>query len=395
MKKPILVALGLVLAAPLCAQGVLYSPPGLDTKTEGYYYGYYGFRYPDAHVQFIDGENRGKVASISALSMRLDSRSHTSSTTQGRKWTSVTLMVGEADIDAFTPTFASNFTTKPTTVFSGAWSLPTVTGTPSSTPAPYGGTSGEYTVPFKSAFVYTGKGDICQDWTFMGGTLDNAVTWNTNSSRTYYFDGPASATSSWYGSPTGYIPSTALSGSQCNDSSSTTTSSAYMIVNASRYPANYTVENYRDKIVFYHYSYYTGFNNPVIHALALKSDMTGVDLGTGCYKLHVMAPLALVPMVTLPASVNTSGYSGYRLRFIPWKNSLAGITITGQAAWNDSATNQFKLTRAYERTTAPVVLPPTAEKRVQLYAYSSPTATTAQGLSGSYTYNPAFAYTTR
>lgn len=396
MNKLMIYGLGIALAAPLSAQNnTLYSPPGLDTKTEGYYYGYYGFRYPNARVQFIDGENRGTTAVIGALHMRLDYRSHTSTTTVGRKWTSVMMSIGEGNIDQFSNTFANNFTTSPTVVFNSAWSLPTFTGTPSTNPAPYGGTNGEYTVPFSSTFVYSGKGDICQDWTFMGGTLDNAVSWASSSSRTYYFDGGASPTSAWTGSPTGYIPSTTLNGSACNDSSMTHTTSAYLIVNAARYPKNYTIENYQDRILFYHYSYYTGFNNPIIHAISLKNDIAGVELGTGCHKLHVAVPMALVPKMTLPVSINSSGYSGYRLQFIPWRDSLAGITISGQGAWLDSVTNQFKLTRAYQATTAPVVLPSVADERLQLYAYNSPTATTAQGFTASYIYNPVFAYTTK
>ena len=57
-------------------------------------------------------------------------------------------------------------------------------------------------------------------------------------------------------------------------------------------------------------------------------------------------------------------------------------------------TNKFNVTRAYENV-LPVTAPIGAENRLHVYQYSGPTATTGYGPYGasSYTYHPAFAYT--
>jgi len=402
MKKQMIYGLALALAAPLGAQGFLYSPKDLDSKTEGTYYCYYFGGFSNARQQYADGENSGKAAVIAAFNVRLDYRSHTSTTAPGRKWTNVMMSIGEGSVSGFSTTFSSNFTTTPQVVFNAAWSLPAVTGYPTTSPSIYGGLKGEYRVPFSTSFVYTGKGDIVHDWQFMGGTLDNNVTWTTSSVRTYYFDSYSSASEfSNVGSTYAYIPTTRLNNTstgvttRCNDSEhGSTTTGAYCLLYAYAYGPKYPIDNYRGRLYFYHVSYYTGYENPVIHGLAFANDTTGLDLGTGCNKLHLKGPMLLFPRVTMPSTYSSSGYSGYQFRLVPWIAAMSGLQVTVQAAWADSSTNRFALSQG-RQATLPSGLPGPAPQRIHTYQYQSPTATTGFGPYNYYYMNPATAWETK
>ena len=172
MKKQLIYGLALVVAAPLFAQSkMLYSPKHLGSS-EGQYYCYYFGRWKEARVQMVDGENRGKVAAITAISMRLDNRSYYSSIGMGKSWSQVQVQMSQGDINTFNRTFATNSTTTPTTVFKKAWSLPTVpNGFPLLKPAIWGGLKGQYVISFSTNWVYTGKGDIISDWQFTNGKI--------------------------------------------------------------------------------------------------------------------------------------------------------------------------------------------------------------------------------
>jgi hypothetical protein len=395
MRTLLVSGLALVLAAPVCTQGVLYSPKNLDTKTEGTLYGYYHGRYPNGHVQYADGENAGKAAVIKSISMRLDARNFTAFLAPGRKWTNVKVSVAEGSVSSFTTRFSTNMTTTPKVIYNKAWQLPSFVGTPKNRPAKYGGTSGEYTLPFDSSWVYTGKGDIVHDWLYSGGTLDNKVNWTNTSSRVYYFDSYANACATCtIGSTYRYVPTTRLNNlgttRRCNDSAHATSTGAYMLAIASLYPQYYTIHNYRNNLVFYHYSYYTAQEAPVIHAMGFNTVTAGVDVGTGCNKFHISGPMFLFPMATPPASVQASAYTGYRLNFIPWEKSLANVTAIMQGVWTDSKTNKLQLTQAREFTT-PAGFPGPPPKRNQTY-HSTRTNATGFGPYNIYWANPAFAY---
>jgi hypothetical protein len=400
MKKAMLYGLGLVLAAPLFAQGAIYSPKDL-ASTEGQYYGYYFFRYSEPRWQQCDGENRGKVAVIASIAVRLDGTyNYNTSYGMGRTWSNVQLMISEGDLNNFTATFSTNATTTPTTVFSAGWSLPTVSGVQSPQPQPWGGSKGELKLPFKSTWIYTGKGDILTDWQYTGGTLANNSTWTGSTTRYYMIDSYGSANE--YSSVSGsiqYIPSTRLNNNstgvttRCNDSEhGTSTSGAYAYLYTAVYGNKYPVDNYRGNLYTYFYSYYTGYENPVIHGLALSNNTAGVDLGTGCNKLHLVAPIVAVPRVTMPSSYSTSGYSGYKFSWIKWQNGFASVKVTVQAAWADSSTNAFALSQAVENT-LPSGPPGPAPMRMAIYNYNK-TSATGSGPYNYYYMNPAFCYST-
>ncbi len=398
MKKQAICGLALAIAAPLGAQNVIYSPKDL-ASTEGQYYAYYFFRYSAPRWQLVDGENRGKAAVISSLSMRLDGTyNYNTSYGMGRTWSNVSLTISEGDFDKFSTTFASNATTTPTSVFSATWSLPSVTGVQSPAPQPWGGKSGELKIPFTSTWVYTGQKDILTDWTYSGGVLANAASWATTTSRYYMIDSYGSANEySSIGSTYRYIPSTRLNNNsagvttRCNDSAhGTSTTGAYSYLYAYAYGEKYPVLNYRGNLYYYHISYYTGYENPVIHALAVANNTTGADVGTGCNKLHLVGPLLLFPTVTMPSSYSTSGYSAYRFNLLKWEQAMSGLKLTVQAAWSDSSTSRFALSQAAEATLPPG-LPSPAPKRMAIYNYTK-TSTTGFGPYNYYYMNPAFAY---
>jgi hypothetical protein len=398
MKRQLICGLGLALASPLLAQGAIYSPKNLQS-TEGQYYAYYFFRYSDSRWQNCDGENRGKVAVIASIQIRLDGTyTYNTSYGMGRTWKNVQLTISEGDLNKFSNTFASNATATPTVVFSSGWSLPTVSGKQPA-PSPWGGKNGMLKFPFKSTWIYTGKADILTDWQYTGGTLANNSTWTGSTSRYYMIDsyGSSSEYSNVGGTYT-YIPSTRLNNTstgvttRCNDSEHTQTTGSYCYLYTYAYGNKYPVDNYRGKFVFYHVSYYTGYENPVIHALSLMPNVAGYDLGTGCNKLHVMAPMILIPRVTMPSSYSTSGYSGYRLNFVKWNPAFASATAVVQAAWADSSTNALGLSQA-RQAVLPSGPPGPPPERLAVYNYNK-TSATGNGPYTTYTYNPAFCYST-
>jgi hypothetical protein len=396
MKTQLIYGLGLLLAAQVCAQSALYSPKSM-ASTEGQFYGYAFLRYSDQRIQNVDGENRGTAAAITSISFRLDNRSHYSALTGGRTWSNVTMKVSEGDVANFTTNFANNTKTTPTTVYNKAWGVPLVIGFPLLKPAVWGGLKGEYTIPFSTAWVYTGKGDILTDWKFTGGKLANNVVWATNSARNYYLDGYGN-----FMTPTGstgyihqkYIPAVRLNNNslgvtgRCNDSAHTTTTGAYYYNYAYLYAKYYSNRSWSDKMRFYSQSYYTAPGAPVIHAYAVQVDVAGLDLGTGCNKLHVKGPLFLVMGYTNPAANSTNGYSGYYETFVPFLNVFRGLDMIGQAAWADSKSGALNLSWAHH---IKLPDPQPAPKRSATYHYIG-TNTTGFGPYTNYPYSPAVCY---
>jgi hypothetical protein len=367
------------LSMPVLAQGEYFSPAEIAT-TEGDGYAYYFGRYPTMKMQWVDGELRGKVANLKEIAFRLDNRSYSTSTGMGRTWTNFVIQIGEGDYTTFGQVSTANFTSTPQTVFSGSVTWPSFTsGTPATTPAVWGGTTGAYRFPFSSPWLYLGKADIVTDFDLSGGTLANAQTWATNSSRNYYFDSYGSSTSTSTGSTyVGYYPSTRLNNNstgvtgRCNDSShGTTTTGSYIYGYAYAYNKYYSNYGWRNTLRYYSQSYYTGYDMPVIHAMGFKADTTGLSLNTGCNNLHISGPMIFTPLKTLPQFMSTSGYSGYQEVFLPWNPAFGGVNLIFQAGWNDSTTGKINLSQARHLIT-PSGPPVNREyKRKSSYTYAT------------------------
>ena len=401
MKQFTLITSALVLTASsvFAQSGGVYSPPWMQS-TEGALYGYYFGRYPDSRYHMADGHNQ-QTSVLKDLRLRLDSRSYYSYNGGGRTWSNVSLRMSKTDMTKFSKTFSSNIVGSQTLVFSGSVTWPTLSGTPIATV--WGGPQGEYRFPFgatgTSQYVHLG-GDMLCDFEFTGGSLENNVTWSSSSSRYYYFDG--------YGLPTSaasglgrYVPATRLNNTssgvttRCNDSAMTTSTGSYLYLNATVYGSRYTIHNYRNRVYFYSYSYYTAYDAPVIHAYGFTTNDTGIDVGTGCNKLHMTGPIVLSPRITMPKQYSTSGYSGYPFFLFPWDVGFANLKVIGQAAWDDSVTGKFNLTQAYERTLPGAPPPKEFAKRDSIFAYKTSTGIPASAQYGPYPYyyaNPAFCY---
>ncbi len=181
---------------------------------------------------------------------------------------------------------------------------------------------------------------------------------------------------------------------RCNDSSQTPTIGSYLFAYGNVYGANYTIYNYRNKLQFYAASYYTAPGAPVFHAVGFQSDTAGVNLNTGCNKLHIKGPMILIPMMTLPKKIYSYGYSGILYQFVPWQPGLAGRKLTVQAAWADSQTKRLNLTQANELT-LPASAPKPLPERLMVLAYRNSSTIANFTPRPQYFYNPAFAYSHR
>jgi hypothetical protein len=126
----------LSLGTTLVAQSLYVQPIGYDT-VEGNSSSGIPFSYVSSRVQQADSNQIGNVLpSISALRFRRDRSA--SSTTATARTVDVTVLMGKCDISAFTATFASNWLTPPTTVYTQKpTNLPDITTAPPAPPAAF------------------------------------------------------------------------------------------------------------------------------------------------------------------------------------------------------------------------------------------------------------------
>jgi hypothetical protein len=291
---------------------------------------------------------------LQEIAWRLDNRSHTSFTAMGRTWSSVKLTMSEmTNYKAISATFAANIGTNATTVFDTKWDWPTQSGRPLLTPDVWGGLQGKIRFPFNKPWVYSGKNATLADYTFDKGTLANGVAWSSIRAAYFYLDGEYINTFQTAGT----IERIPAVPPICNDSAITFAAGAYTYGYAYAYGKSGATITLRNKLVFSHYSYYTAPGAPVIQALGLGGNRTGVNIGAGCNPLYVdlSKPAVLMTFQTLPPY----GYSGLMGWAVPWQSALAGRELWLQGAWQDSTTKAFSLTSA-TRITLPTRLPPDA-----------------------------------
>jgi hypothetical protein len=330
--------------------------------------------------QTVDGETRGRSATLREIALRLDYRGHTSDTAAGRRFGRVTIDLCDGDLNTFGASFTANQKSTPARVFSSSVTWPQQNGFPLATPAVWGGNAGEYTFPFTVTWLAAGTRDILSDWTFAGGTLLNSTNWPPTSPLSYYFDSygdPINTTVATYRS----IPDPRLNNTsagvtgRCNDSAwGAVASGAYGYLWATvhgRWAAN---TQYRNKLVMYSSSYFTAPNAPVLHAWGFGTNAIGVDIGTGCNRLHINGPMFLQSFMVAPASVYNNGYSGYSPLAWPWLSAFANLKVTMQAAWTDSTTGGLGLTQAREATLPASAPPVRAALRSAIFSYNGGSA---------------------
>jgi hypothetical protein len=178
---------------------------------------------------------------------------------------------------------------------------------------------------------------------------------------------------------------------RCNDSAfGGDNAGAFGMIYVYVYDAYNTNIKWRNQVRIFSTSYHTAFNAPVIHAWGFGAPSgVGLDIGTGCNRLHAIGPYVLQTFTTLPRAVDPTGHSGFYDTLVPWSGSYANLKITMQAAWSDSVTRQLNLTQA-RQVTLPALPPLGATPRraalLQYHTYAP------EGPFESYTHNPAFRY---
>jgi hypothetical protein len=305
------VAALLALAVPAVAQSsAISSPKGYVTKEGEQYSAFFG-AYAVSRYQIGDGHQRGSKLSVTQLSLRHDCWNYDlDHGGLGRSWTRVTLAMSDTDLSKFQTTFTLNAVTTPTTMFSGQIKWPTFVGLPKNCPAPLGD---------------GGTNDLLSDFTFEGGTLANGKSWGT-SAIFYYLD------SANQGTKTG-MRLRFLGSKSCKDSSQTSAALC-------RIGAEVQSSGTGNTVTFSLGSQWTAPNRAVIKTIGIAGSLKGTDIGA-CNKLYT-TPIFYDFATALP------GFA-FSFTFFPaviWNNSFAGIPLWAQAAWQDSSTKAFRLTRA-------------------------------------------------
>ncbi len=337
----LVVATSLALALPVAAQSSTKSSPKGYVTTEGEPYSAFFGAYAVQRYQVGDGHHRGSKLSVTQVSLRHDCWDYDQDHGGlGRTWSRVTLDMADTDVSKFQSTFALNALTTPTRVFSGQIKWPTFVGLPKNCPAPIGdGTNLKF--PFRSAFAYSGTNDLLHDFTFQGGTLANGMSWGT-SAIFYYLD------SANQGTKTG-MRLRFLGSRNCKDSSQTSAA-------LSRIGAEVQSSGTGNSVTFSLASQWTAPNKPVIKAVGLIGSLKGTDIGA-CNNIYTN-PIFFDFKTALPGF----GFSFTFFPAITWQTSFSGITLWSQAAWLDSSTKAFRLTRA-SRGRIPVQPAPSTKLR--------------------------------
>jgi hypothetical protein len=334
MQRLILLCLILVFSLPALAQNTTTSPIGLETAG-GDHFSYWMGRYADGRFQVGDGELRNKALTITQIDFRIDNRSYGPTTGTSRTWTRVTVDMSETEVERLSQNWVLNATSTPTRVFDSRMTWATINGRPTFQPW------GQISFPFKTAWFYSGKTDMLRDYWFRGGTLANAAPWSGSTSALYYLDGVTNPDST---TGTGsYMPA---ADSRCNDSAVTLATGAYAYGVANTYNVNYSTNTYRDKLRVRWYSYYTAPDKPVFQVVGVGVGNTaGVEIGARCNRLYV--DLSKPYLLLSKTAQNTAeAYSGPTEIITPWETRLQGLAFHVQAAWADSRSGLFSLTRA-------------------------------------------------
>jgi hypothetical protein len=372
----------LLATAPLLAQGTLVSPSTLAT-VEGNGGAHYLLGYCGSRFQFAEGELRGSSQLFTEVAFRLDYRNHTPETAMGRKWTEVTLNVDHTDWTQMTPVFAENQLTTPMEVFRAAYDVPSVDGTPSVKPTPFGG---KYAFPFSNPYPYNGTDDLLLDFVFLGGTLANSAAWDCGNLVPYYLDGNNDTTT--YISARTTYPVTGPN-PPCRDSAIVQNYNAYTFADLMVHGITHPNVMLREKTSFEMYSYYTAPNARIISAIGFAGIRTGVDVGARCNLLYLNwdAPAFFVARTT----VDSRGFSSAYDVVAPWDPKMANMQVWVQTAWDDSKLNFFSLTQAM-MVEMPSELP-TPRRMVCTYSYLPGDDTGFNPETGSVYLNPIARYT--
>jgi hypothetical protein len=315
----------LALTASVAAQNYVTSPKGF-LATEGNSTATTSLGdYQDGRFQYADGTYRGTAMTVKGTAYRLANYNYTSTQGLGRRWYDVRLYVSECDLATFSTTFTKNPTTVPTQVFSSKVEWPTQLLKPTTLPAPW-----SIQFPFATNWQYSGTGDLCFEYVFVGGTLYNSVTWGTGQ-RLYYKDAHSYPTSETRAST-----SLGYSGLNvgCNDRGVTHTYGAEITSTVAVYNGEYSTVSYRDRIHFVQNGQWFPPSKPLTTAVGFGSLRYGVDFpGVHCNKVHIDFTL---PTFVIPVSSDSGG----KMKIDLWVDNpgLQDLPLVTQTVWADSST---------------------------------------------------------
>ncbi len=381
MKRLHLASLALILAASAAAQ-TFTSPAGL-LSTEGigpqgwnigYSYLYFG-TYASERFMYADGIHKGQgLKIIRSVGYRLDFQSHSTTTATGRSWTNVTLRMSDCDFAKLSTTWAANPTSTPTLVFNAAVSWPSQSGNPGTTaPAPW---DAKLAFPFSGVWVYTANQDILHDYVFSGGSMSNTATWGGSTAYSYYLDGNLIVTSMVTGR--NLMPTS----STCNDSAITSTSPADANVQYAQYSKAYNGTNasiWQDQVVIQIWSERTAPTAPVVQAVGIGAlnNGVGVPLPGSCHNLIIDPNLVAVYLTRTTDTNGNVAFPGTQIvagqRSVV--NAIPGLAVWTQAAWVDSSTKLFTLTRASRTQNPNLGMTDVLPRKKVAYNWNAATAT--------------------
>lgn len=330
----------LALCTSVLAQSRISSPLGL-LNIEGRSVSSKFGAYSNARYMLFDGELRNGVIGIKEIAFRDDYYAHTLHTGMGRSWLQVMIDMAMCDTANLSSIFANNAKSPPTRVFSGSLTWPTLTGHPTTLPAPWA-----KVFPFSTTWAYKGTLDICIDYDFNGGSLANNATWTNKDVYDYFIDA--------------YPTDTRVDGTQifhgkggnsggCVDGANTL--GGLNFLHCIGYGPNHHVLSYRNKFQLYTFSYYTAQGLPVANIVNFKGSAAGITFpSVVCNKLHLDPTRYL--MIGVSNANGPGAWSGYFYPsktpegLVPYNSAYVGLNLWAQALWNDSRTGAIRLTRA-------------------------------------------------
>ena len=188
MHKLILSSAVALLAAPVFAQQAF--PPAYSS-VDGGSHSLQQFRYAAGRWQIMYGDLYGTLNVFSWKAMQFRRSSTKPDASVGRSYKNVKLQLSTWDMNV-TDNWAMNLGKTPTTVFSGAFTLPSTTGLPSK-PAKwgFGAKAGDLQINFQSNYLFLSKEGLTVDITYDGGTLAGSGPWTGGNN--YVIDGVATA----------------------------------------------------------------------------------------------------------------------------------------------------------------------------------------------------------
>jgi hypothetical protein len=351
--------LALVLAVPLfgsicVGQKYTVAPPEFASKEGGYSSYSFGV-FAKQRLQWADGEIGSGLRILNGFGMRSTSKIKSS----GRTFSNLTIQLADTDYKTVTSTFSVNATSTPTSVFSGPFTLPDITGSFSG-PSPW---DSRLAISFKTPFLYTGTKDLLIDMDFVGGRLSNGQSWSTPIAA-YSLDTTIDEYSRW-----GQLRLHGRAGgnSGCMDRGSSLQTGAGSTMEtiawgpASANPAVQTALTIETQC------YWTGPYALVTHVVSLYGSSVGFPVpGVTCNKVHIDLSK---PAFLLFHKTDKNGRSwkvhpvGWKL---PWNAAFTGLQLWYQAAWNDTVDGRLLLTNASENH-VPGLRP--SYKRVAVYQY--------------------------